>query len=155
MREGQSMLASDESTPFCAWSDDYYVGIQKMDKQHRGLLLTMNNLYNILMSHGEHTLIDKVLSDLIHQTKVHFHTEEELMQAHDYPGYQDHKELHDLLLCQLESVLDTQQKLKSHHMQQSWAEKMELADFLGTWFVSHIVDADRKLGVFLKSNKVE
>ncbi|MFQ5581080.1 MAG: bacteriohemerythrin [Mariprofundaceae bacterium] len=149
------MLAPDESAPFCAWSDDYLVGIQRMDKQHNALLSTLNTLHNILMSHGAHALIDKTLSDLVHQTRVHFHTEEEFMKVHGYPDYQDHKELHNILLCQLEGVLETQQELESHHIQQSWAEKLDLADFLRAWFISHIIDADKKLGTFLKSKKVE
>ena len=77
------------------------------------------------------------------------------MQAHDYPGYRNHKELHDILLHQIESVLETQHELKSYNIQQSWIEKLDLADFLSAWFVSHIVGEDKKLGTFLKSKKLE
>ncbi len=149
------MTPQDESTPFCAWSDDYQVGIQRIDRQHKALLATLNKLHEILMSHGDRALIDETLSGLIDQTRVHFHDEEEFMQTHDYPGYQSHKELHEILLRQVEGVLETQQVLESHHLQQSWAEKLDLADFLREWLISHIVDSDKKLGLFLKSKNVE
>ncbi|NOR73298.1 MAG: bacteriohemerythrin [Mariprofundaceae bacterium] len=145
----------DEPTPFCAWSDDYQVGIQRIDRQHDGLFSTLNKLHDILMSHGDQIVIDKTLSSLIDQTRVHFHDEEALMQTHDYPGYQNHKEMHEILLRQVEGVLETQHELETYHLQQSWAEKLDLADFLREWLISHIVDSDKKLGTFLKSKKVE
>lgn len=147
--------AMDESVPFCEWSDDYLVGIKKMDKQHIALFSTLNKLHDILRTHGSQSLIDQGLSELIHQTRVHFHSEEEYMQAHSYPNYDSHKELHDLLLQQIEGLLETQHELESYHIQQSWSEKLELADFLRGWLVSHIIDSDKKLGAFLKSKKVE
>jgi hemerythrin len=149
------MMPQDEPIPFCPWSDDYQVGIQRMDKQHDALFSTLNKLHDILMSHGDQSVIDKTLSHLIDQTRVHFQTEEAFMQEHNYPDYQDHKELHDVLLRQIEDVLETQLVLESHHLQQSWAEKLDLADFLREWLISHIVDADKKLGVFLKNKKTE
>lgn len=155
MGKSQLMLSPDESTPFCAWSDDYRVGIERMDKQHNALLSTLNTLHDILMSQGDQALVDKKLSCLVDQTKVHFHTEEQFMQAYDYPDYENHKELHDILLRQVEDVLETQHELETYHIQQSWAEKLELADFLREWLVSHIIDSDKKLGDFLKSKKFE
>jgi hemerythrin len=149
------MTPQDESTPFCAWSDDYQVGIQRIDRQHKALLATLNKLHDILMSHGDQAVIDETLSGLIDQTRVHFHDEEAFMLAHNYPDYHNHKELHDILLRQVEGVLETQQVLESHHLQQSWAEKLDLADFLREWLLSHIVDADKTLGLFLKSKNVE
>jgi hemerythrin len=149
------MTPQDESTPFCAWSDDYQVGIQRIDRQHKALLATLNKLHDILMSHGDQAVIDETLSGLIDQTRVHFHDEEAFMLAHNYPDYHNHKELHDILLRQVEGVLETQQVLESHHLQQSWAEKLDLADFLREWLLSHIVDADKTLGLFLQSKNVE
>jgi len=150
----QLQRASEDPTPFCAWSDDYLVGVQRMDKQHRALIATLNKLHDVLMRHGDQALVDELLADLIRQTKVHFRTEEEYMQAYDYPDYRSHKELHDILLCQIEGVLETQQELEARHIRQPWDERLELADFLREWLLSHIVDADKKLGDFLKDKKL-
>ncbi|MDT8376272.1 MAG: bacteriohemerythrin [Mariprofundaceae bacterium] len=148
------MKSPDKSTPFFAWSDAYQVGIEKIDRQHEALVTTLNRLHDILVGHGDQALIDDTLAHFIDQTKVHFHGEEEFMKLHGYPDYQDHKELHDILLRQVDSVLETQQELKSHHIRQSWAEKLELADFLREWLLSHIEAADRKLGAFLQGKKI-
>jgi hemerythrin-like metal-binding protein len=153
MGKSQLMQSLDESIPFCVWSDDYQVGIERMDKQHYGLLSTLNKLHDILMSQGDQARVDNKLACLIDQTKVHFHTEEQFMQAYDYPDYENHKELHDILLRQVEDVLETQHEMETFHIQQSWAEKLELLDFLREWLISHIIDTDKKLGDFLKSKK--
>ncbi|MCF7821415.1 MAG: bacteriohemerythrin [Mariprofundaceae bacterium] len=153
-KQGKSplIMPQDESTPFCPWSDDFLLGIDRLDKQHDALFSTLNKLHDILMSHGSPVAIDKTLSCLIDQTRVHFQTEETFMQQHDYPDYEGHKTLHDILLRQIEGVLETQHELESYHLQQSWAEKLDLADFLREWLLSHIVDADKKLGDFLKKH---
>lgn len=142
------MPSSDKVTPFCAWDEGCQVGIQKLDDQHKGLFLTLNKLYDILMSHGDSALVDKELTNLMLQTRKHFKTEEQFMLKHGYPGYQMHKVMHELLLQQLEDVLT----LGSNDFEQPWIERLEQADFLHAWLVAHILDEDKKIGAFLKIN---
>jgi hemerythrin-like metal-binding protein len=145
------MPSSDKSTPFCAWDEGCRVGIHKLDDQHKGLFSTLNKIYDILMSHGDSALVDKELLNLMRQTRVHFETEEKFMLKHGYPGYQMHKVMHELLLHQLEDVLT----LESSSYEQPWVERLELADFLHAWLVSHILDEDKKIGAFLQINGAE
>jgi len=145
----------DKSSSFSDWCEDYRVDVQRMDKQHQSLFAALHALHDVLTSHGDAALIDKYLSDLIRQTRIHFHTEEEFMQAHDYPDYEHHKEIHDLLISQVEDLLAAQQSLESSSFQQSWVEKMEIADFLHAWLVEHIVNEDKKLGAFLSEQGVK
>ena len=140
------MPSSDQSTPFCAWDQSYCVGIQALDDQHKGLFSTLNKFYDILMSHGDPALMDKELSSLVQQTRVHCNTEEECMLEHGYPGYQVHKMMHELLLRQLEDVLT----LESSSYDQPWVARMETADFLHAWLVAHIINEDKKIGAFLQ-----
>jgi len=142
------MPSSDKLTPFCSWDEGCQVGIQKLDDQHKGLFFTLNKLYDILMSHGDSTLVDKELTNLMRQTRAHFETEEKFMLEHGYPGYQMHKVMHELLLQQLEDVLT----LESNDFEQPWIERLEQADFLHAWLVAHILDEDKKIGAFLNLN---
>jgi len=148
---GHGMPSSDQSTSFCAWEQSYCVGIQALDDQHKGLFSTLNNFYDILMSHGDPTLMDKELSSLLQQTRAHCKTEEAYMLEHGYPGYQIHKKMHELLLHQLEDVLI----LESGSYDQPWVARLETADFLHTWLVAHILNEDKKLGAFLSIDDVE
>ena len=145
------MPSSDKSTPFCVWDEGCRVGIQKLDDQHKGLFSTLNKLYDILMSHGDSALVDEELTRLMRQTRAHFETEEQFMLEHSYPGYQMHKVMHELLLQQLEDVLT----LESGDHEQPWIERLEHADFLHAWLVTHILDEDKKIGAFLKIDGVE
>jgi hemerythrin len=140
------MPSSDKSTPFCSWDEGCRVGIEKLDDQHKGLFLSLNKLYDILMSHGDSSLVHKELTNLAKQTRTHFKTEEQFMLKHGYPGYQMHKVMHGLLLQQLEDVLT----LESNDYEQPWIERLEHADFLHAWLVAHILDEDKKIGAFLK-----
>ena len=145
------MPSSDKSMAFFAWDEGCRVGIKKLDDQHKGLFSTLNKLYDILMSNGDAALIDKELSHIMRQTRVHFETEEKSMLKHGYPDYQMHKRMHELLLHQLEDVMS----LESSDYDQPWIERLEVAEFLHAWLVSHIVDEDKKLGAFLKNAGVE
>lgn len=141
------MPSSDKSTPFCAWDEGCRVGIQQLDDQHKGLFSSLNKLYNLLMGHDESTLIEKEFSNLMRLTRGHFETEEKFMLEHGYPGYQMHKMMHELLLQQLEDVMT----LDSNN----YVARLELADFLHAWLVSHILDEDKKIGAFLQINGAE
>jgi hemerythrin-like metal-binding protein len=133
------------------WSDQYRVHIHTMDEQHRALFTTAGKLYRLLLGHQSMSQIDTVFSDLVRQTIVHFHTEEALMQRYAYPDYNHHKSLHDFLVQQLEDMQLSQQNMQSLHYVQPWIERLEVADFLSGWLVNHIVDEDKKLGVFLQA----
>ena len=79
--------------------------MRKLDNQHQELFSTLNRLHDHMMSFSAPVLIDKDLSNLIDQTETHFKTEEEIMQAHGYPGYALHKNSHELLLRQHDDVV--------------------------------------------------
>lgn len=146
-RQPDSLIDSEQ--PFCAWDESCWVGIHKLDDQHKALFATLNRLHDHLMSQSAPALIDKELSNLIRQTMVHFNAEEEIMQTHGYPGYALHKMMHELLLQQLVDV----QALEANDYSKSWIDRLELADFLLAWLVSHIVDEDKKIGAFVRDRK--
>jgi hemerythrin-like metal-binding protein len=149
------MSVLDEQQSDYAWSENLQVDVRKMDSQHKALLITVNKLHELLLREGDIASINELFSDLIRQTRVHFKTEERFMKKFDYPDYENHKLMHDLLIDQLEDVQVAQQAIESQSFEQHWFERLELADFLRTWLFSHIVDEDKKLGEFLKSKGVK
>ncbi|GMQ99360.1 MAG: hypothetical protein BMS9Abin18_0177 [Zetaproteobacteria bacterium] len=137
------------------WTDNYLVNIYKVDDQHKALFATAAKLYKLLLGHEDLKEIDKIFSSLIRQTLVHFQTEEELMKTHGYPDYPHHKELHDILVQQLKDMQSSQQTIKSLNYLQPWIERLEVADYLSGWLINHIIDEDKKFGVFLQDNGIE
>jgi len=149
------MKDCDEMPPNYAWSDDYQANIHRIDVQHKALFRTAGQLYKLLVGHENLQQIDKLFSDLVRQTVVHFQTEEELMQTHDYPDYPHHKAIHDILVQQLKDIQASQQSMKSQNYLQPWIERLEVADFLSGWLVNHILDEDKKLGAFLQDAGIQ
>jgi len=137
------------------WNDTYLVHIHKMDEQHRALFTTAAKLYRLLLGHEDISQVDKLFSDLVRQTIVHFQAEEQLMQTRHYPDLPHHKSLHDILIQQLKDMQCSQQTMQSLHFVQPWIERLEVADFLSSWLVNHILDEDKKLGVFLQDAGVQ
>jgi len=137
------------------WESRLLVHIHKMDGQHKTLVNTVIRLQNALTEQAPAQEIDKLFADLINRTRIHFRTEEALMQTHNYPHYENHKRLHDLLLQQVEDSQNTQKTISQLHHQQSWVCKQESADFLGDWLISHILIEDHKLGIFLRQQGLE
>ncbi len=136
------------------WDSRCLVHIRKMDRQHETLVISAIRLQEALREYSNPQEIDQLFSDLIKKTRVHFQTEETLMQTYDYPHYTSHKKLHDLLLQQVEDSQNTQMTIAQLH-QQSWIDKQELADFLGDWLMTHILEEDNKLGVFLRQHGLQ
>ena len=146
---------TQKATKNPVWDSRCLVHIKKMDAQHKALVNNTIRLQEALREHADPQKIDRLFSDLIKRTRVHFQTEETLMQNYDYPHYTSHKYLHDLLLQQVEDSQNTQQTMSQLLYHPSWMGKQELADFLGNWMMSHILEEDNKLGVYLRQQGLE
>ncbi len=142
-------------SPGCPWSDVYLLNVHRIDDQHKGLFYTLNILHEALMKEDDLPLVDKLMSDLIRQTHVHFRTEEEFMRTTEYPGYDEHRNIHEMLLRQVEDLQAAQQALTASNVRQHWIDRQETCDFLSLWLVDHIQTEDKKLGAFLKEQGIE
>lgn len=132
--------------PIFVWKPSYEIGLPEVDMQHRKLVGMINELYDGMKEdHGQWTL-HHVLDELLDYFPVHFKTEEELMEAHCYPGLEAHSLEHMKLTAK---VLELQER-------RSRGEKLatpELFRFLCSWLTEHIQVNDKRFGDFLKKRK--
>jgi len=142
-------------SPGCPWSDIYLLNVHRIDDQHKGLFYTLSLLHEALMKEDDLPLVDKLMTDLIRQTRVHFRTEEEFMEGTHYPVYEEHKHIHDMLLQQVEDLQAAQQALTASNVHQHWIDRQETCDFLSLWLVDHIQTEDKKLGAFLRNHGIK
>lgn len=124
-----------------SWSDDLSVGIQEVDKQHKHLVELLNNLHRAIREHHGSSVARDMLRDLTEYTRVHFATEESLMQASSYPEYDSHKVKHEALIQQ---VVALQKKVAAGETGISF----ELLHFLKNWLTQHIQVVDKQFGAF-------
>lgn len=134
--------------PFVEWKDEFSVGIQKLDEQHKKLVEYLNRLYSDLEGGKGKDAVGEVLGGMIRYTKEHFITEETLMKRHGYPDYESHAEKHRKMA---ERVLE----LKIQYGNGEIEDPTAITRFLKDWLAKHIMGTDRKYGPFLNAKGVK
>ena len=135
------------------WKEEFSVGIDKFDKQHKKLLkLGQELLYsfeNVEEGIDQYDKIIKVLNEMHDYTVYHFNSEEEIMEKYNYPEINKHKKAHQQFVDKLEEIepkkIDLNQKGFS----------MELINFIANWIENHIMGEDQKYKSFLKNKNIE
>lgn len=129
------------------WSDNYSVGIEKFDRQHKGLVELINEL-NEAMKRGQGKLaVEEIVRKLAGYTVEHFKAEEELFAKYNFPGAREHIEEHKRFTADVEQF---QKDLESEKLFLS----IEIMNFLKDWLIKHILDADKNYSDFLKAKGV-
>src|SRR5512139_2621368 len=119
------------------WSNEYSVGIQEIDEQHKCIVAYINELYEAMTKKSNRELVAEVIHKLVEYTKIHFAVEETLMRIFNYNEYEEHKATHDKIVQQ---VLVYQGKFMAGDDKVG----MELLMFLKGWLFEHISHVDKQ-----------
>ena len=128
------------------WSDEFSVNIEEVDEQHRTLVGLVNDLHVAIREHRGKTASRKVLDRLAEYTRTHFMLEESLMRLTRYPGFDVHRQQHEDLIAQVQSL-----QYKLHH--ENAAITFELLNFLRKWLIQHILESDKRFGAFFQKTE--
>ncbi|GAA5137326.1 bacteriohemerythrin [Thalassotalea piscium] len=129
------------------WKDEYSVGIEVIDNDHKkllNLLNQMNTAYDYAMSESYEKA---ALNDLVDYTKYHFDREEQMMAEHDYPDLEAHKLQHKNMIAQVNHYVERYDK-EGHECLD------EISDFLTQWLINHINGTDKAYSKHLHSKGV-
>ena len=130
------------------WKDEYSVGIQSIDQQHKIWIGLINKLHDA-MSKGEgKKILSDIYEEIVAYTKTHLKNEEILFQKYSFPDIAAHKLVHDKLTQQ---VLDKQKEIQEGKT----VLTMEVMTFLKNWLIDHIQNTDKKYSAFLISKGVK
>jgi hemerythrin len=121
------------------WTEEYAVGVEEIDEQHKELVRLLNNLHQAIHERHGSEASRRILNDLAEYTRVHFAVEESLMRISNYPDFANHKKIHTVLI---EQVHELQSKLDSGSARISF----ELLHFLKQWLMHHIIESDKLFG---------
>ena len=134
------------SKDFVTWSDSYSMGIKVIDDQHKELL----NIVNDIFSHAtgneweEHEYFKTVIKQAVDYINFHFSTEEKIMVATKYPGYDEHKKKHhEFIITVVKTAKDYQTGKR--------LTLTNLGYFLKDWVLSHIAVMDRKYNEYFRN----
>ena len=117
------------------WSNDFSVGIQEIDEQHKVLVGILNELSEAIDDRRGTELRNEIIDRLLEYTRTHFTVEESLMRILGYTRYEEHKQEHERVVVQLINFID-----KLHHENMS---TYELLFFLRSWLINHIMKSDK------------
>lgn len=148
------LMTSPLSSQDFDWRDEYSVNVASIDRQHRHLLAMLKTMHHLNNPGLIHKLflrqhLENLLDDMQAYAAEHFLHEEALMRAH------------------LDNAHETATHFSIHHsywqelkrLQQSSAAKDpaltdSLCKFLERWWLTHICETDRRLGVMLNEKGI-
>lgn len=126
-----------------AWDNKYSVDIESIDNDHKGLIDLINKLFEAMRAGKAKDVLDGTLTKLISYTRTHFLREETYFRTTNYPGYEEHKDQHELFIQKVN-------ELKKHLDQGDSKISIDLMKFLSDWLINHILVSDRKYAQHLK-----
>lgn len=137
-----------EARHFVTWKNEYSVGIESIDNDHKKLLSLINNLQTAAHYQTGETFEKQALDDLVDYTKYHFSREEQLMRENDYPDYDLHKAEHIRMIEKVSNYLSLYNE-KGHEA------LAEIADYLSDWLIHHINGTDQRYSSHLRARGVK
>lgn len=129
--------------PPIIWNDSYSVGVPLLDQHHRHLARLINQLAECSSERGLSESVGDVLDALVRYAEYHFHHEEALMAAADYPELEQHRSEH-LAFC--ETISET-----CYTAMHGIIGIDELLDYLTIWWQEHILLEDMRYRPLLGS----
>ena len=121
------------------WRDDYLLGIQFLDFEHRDLFERINDLFGMCALHADTEYVADCLGRLHARLAAHFALEEKTMRELKNPHYAAHKVEHDRFLDEVTDVVAGFNAGFSKDDVHAFAERVE------RWIVNHITTFDRQL----------
>lgn len=122
------------------WKDDYLIGIEAIDNQHKKLFEIAERAYDLLkndMYIDKYDKIVEILDELKDYTAYHFKYEEEYMLSIKYKRYFSQKVAHDDFINKIQNIdlnkIDTDQD----------AYLLSILDFIINWISEHIIRTDK------------
>ena len=127
------------------WDASLEFGNKRIDDQHRDIINMVNSLINACSASNDVDMLQETLNYVVNYTNHHFADEEELQIKHNYPGYVEHKMLHD----EFKEIVDT---LMGRFKESSSAKQLsdDLNKYLVRWLVKHVSQEDKKISTYLK-----
>jgi len=117
------------------WNEGMSVGIDVIDDDHEQILAIISRIIEAIDNNHAKSIIEELFDELERVTSSHFKREEDLMQATDYAGFEQHKKGHQAFIAQLP-------QLKEQLFNNSEKSAEEISQRLYDWVINHVVGSD-------------
>lgn len=134
--------------PLIEWEEKLSVGVSEIDTQHKKLTDILNELNDAMKNGNGNKALKPILDGLVSYVSEHFSTEEMLMEKYDYTESFLHKKAHKEFV----------QKVKSFQKDFDSGKvllTLDIQEFLKNWLVEHIMNIDKRFGIYLASKGIK
>ncbi|MGC7872902.1 bacteriohemerythrin [Desulfosporosinus sp. SYSU MS00001] len=125
------------------WKEEYSIGVEQIDEQHKHLFEIGNKIYDLLENYlyvDKYDRIVAIIRELKDYTKYHFQAEEDYMIELKYPRYFSQKVEHDDFIKKIEEIdLESLDRDQDKHIR-------EILTFVFDWVLEHILKKDMLIG---------
>ena len=126
------------------FKEDFRVGIDFIDDEHRRLFEIADKAYNVLMDEfipDKYDYIVEIINELKNYAATHFKHEEEYMESIKYRRLLSQKVMHNDFLEALDkyNIYDLDNENQKEVI-------MEILNLLNDWLINHIYKADMLIG---------
>ncbi len=132
---------------YLVWKDEYSVGIEEMDNDHKKLLNLINQLQTAVHYYTGKEFEEKALDELVDYTKTHFKKEEKLLEDNGYADLEAHKVQHEEFIAKVNEFLEQYKK-------DSEVTVIDTLEFLKDWLIKHINGTDKEYGKILNQKGI-
>lgn len=121
------------------WSDDYLIGVEELDYEHKDLFAQLNKLQLELAADTNSENIEKTLEEIFVRVVAHFALEETYMLENKFARMVEHKKEH-------ENFLEDMRELIGKFQATTDVDELDkLFLMLREWITRHVVYSDKEL----------
>ncbi len=121
---------------FFEWQEEYSVGINEIDDQHKKLLVMISEFYEAIKFDREEAFAC-LLDSLIEYALTHFKNEERYMKMFGYSSLAEHKKEHEEFT---QRVLSVKEKIE----QGQSVVTLDTTRMIRKWVTEHMLGTDQK-----------
>ncbi|MDR1893759.1 MAG: hemerythrin family protein [Spirochaetales bacterium] len=128
-----------------AWNEEYETGNEEIDAQHRQIFKLTSDLVDACSQGQSAAVLQEALDFLASYTVKHFADEEALQLKYHFPGYEEHKKLH-------EDFKKTVAALIQEHKEEGSSESLsrKVYSIIVHWLIRHIQGEDQKIAAHIR-----
>jgi hemerythrin-like metal-binding protein len=127
------------------WTEQYSVGVKKLDEQHEQLFTIVNELIANQYAADASNLIPEILEKVTTYASYHFKTEERIMSEYGYPEHASQVRDHTAFSVKIARFCMDAIGRNNNVIG-------DLRDYLTDWLTRHILQSDVKFKDFLIAN---
>lgn len=141
-------MATAQPVIVLQWTEEYSVGIERFDAQHRNYFVLLEKLYKAIRKNRGAVIIGEILGELYSYSTVHMVDEEDLLEYFKFPGLAKHREEHRIFRQRVREYM-------ADFDNGNIAIALSVFVFMQEWLTDHMAGCDKEYTSFLRRQGVE